>query len=45
MPKIDIDAIRVEEGTGYPAPYDAIVNGRQRQKLAMPAGSISSGST
>ena len=42
MPKIDIAALPVEESTGYPAPYDAIVKGVSGKSWAMQAGLISS---
>jgi uncharacterized cupin superfamily protein len=33
MPKIDIAGVKVESGTGYPAPYRDAVAGRSRQRL------------
>lgn len=38
MPKIDIDAIAEENSTGYPPPFDALVAGRFRKRLARAAG-------
>lgn len=38
MPKIDIPAIPVRTGTGYPPPYDAAVAGRSSQALGDAAG-------
>ena len=38
MPKIDIGALPVLSGTGYPAPYDEAVRGRFRQKLGDAGG-------
>ncbi len=33
MPKIDIDALPVSDGTGYPPPFDEMVRGRSRKRL------------
>ena len=38
MPKIDISAIAVRTGTGYPEPLRAMVKGRERQPLGDAAG-------
>ena len=38
MPKIDTSALPVLSGTSYPAPYDAAVRGRTRQRLGDAAG-------
>jgi uncharacterized cupin superfamily protein len=38
MPKIDIDAIAPTNRTGYPAPYDAAVQGRWYRRLATAGG-------
>ncbi|MEM7780807.1 MAG: cupin domain-containing protein [Pseudomonadota bacterium] len=38
MPKLDIDAIPQTNATGYPAPYDADVEGRWYRRLAPVAG-------
>ena len=38
MPKIDIPAIEEVGGTGYPAPFDAIVTGRFRRRLGNAGG-------
>ncbi|WP_260924934.1 cupin domain-containing protein [Novosphingobium sp. 9] len=39
MPRIDIDALAPSNATGYPAPYDAQVEGRWWKRLA-PAGGL-----
>jgi len=39
MPKIDIEAIEQSNATGYPAPFDAEVEGRWWRRLA-PAGGL-----
>lgn len=39
MPKIDIEAIAQSNATGYPAPFDAEVEGRWWRRLA-PAGGL-----
>jgi len=38
MPKIDIDAILPDTATGYPAPFNKVVQGRSRKRLARAAG-------
>lgn len=38
MPKIDVDALAVRTGSHYPAPFDQLCNGRQRQRLGDAAG-------
>lgn len=38
MPKIDIDAMEFEGGSGYPAPFQAQVAGRMRKRLGNAAG-------
>lgn len=38
MPKIDISAIEEAGGTGYPPPFDAIVEGRFRRRLGNAGG-------
>ena len=38
MPKLDLDAIPQTNRTGYPAPYDADVEGRWYRRLAPAAG-------
>ena len=38
MPKIDIANVKVESVTGYPAPYNAAVAGRLRQRLGNVVG-------
>ena len=38
MPKLDLDAIPQSNRTGYPAPYDAEVEGRWYRRLAPAAG-------
>lgn len=38
MPKLDLDAIPQTNATGYPAPYDAAVQGRWYRRLAPPTG-------
>ncbi len=40
MPKIDLNAIAQSNATGYPAPFDAQVQGRYWRRLA-PAGGLS----
>ena len=39
MPKIDLDAVLQSNATGYPAPFDAPVEGRWWRRLA-PAGGL-----
>jgi uncharacterized cupin superfamily protein len=38
MPKIDIDKIPVDNSTNYPKPFDKVVLGRSRKRLARAAG-------
>jgi uncharacterized cupin superfamily protein len=38
LPKIDLDAVPVRRGTGYPPPYDAPCRERSRQRLGDAAG-------
>ena len=38
MPKLDLSAIPQTNATGYPAPFDAKVEGRWYRRLAPPAG-------
>lgn len=38
MPKIDIAAVPVLTGTGYPAPFRAMVNGRSRRRIGDAGG-------
>lgn len=38
MPKIDIDKLPVDTRTGYPAPYDRVVVGRERKRLGNAVG-------
>jgi uncharacterized cupin superfamily protein len=38
MPKIDIEKIPVDTATGYPAPFNKVVEGRSRKRLARAAG-------
>ena len=38
MPKLELDAIPQTNATGYPAPFDAIVEGRWYRRLAPVAG-------
>ncbi len=38
MPKVDLEAIPQTNATGYPAPYDAPVQGRWYRRLAPPTG-------
>ncbi|MFN3655748.1 MAG: cupin domain-containing protein [Pseudolabrys sp.] len=38
MPKIDIDAIKLDTATNYPAPFHKAVEGRGRRRLARAAG-------
>lgn len=38
MPKLDLDAIPQTNATGYPAPFDAAVEGRWYRRLAPTAG-------
>jgi uncharacterized cupin superfamily protein len=43
MPKIDIAAIPIRKGTGYPAPFDAPCLDRQRQRLGNAGGLVDFG--
>ncbi|MXP28155.1 cupin domain-containing protein [Porphyrobacter algicida] len=38
MPKLDLESIPQTNATGYPAPFDAEVEGRWYRRLARPAG-------
>jgi uncharacterized cupin superfamily protein len=38
MPKIDIDKIPIDTATGYPPPFNKVVEGRSRKRLARAAG-------
>ncbi len=38
MPKLDLDAIPQTNATGYPAPFDAVVEGRWYRRLAPISG-------
>jgi uncharacterized cupin superfamily protein len=38
MPKIDIDKVPVDTSTGYPPPFNKIVEGRSRKRLGRAAG-------
>lgn len=38
MPKLDLDSITQSNATGYPAPFDAPVQGRWYRRLAGPGG-------
>lgn len=38
MPKINIDAVPLDTSTGYPAPFQAAIAGRARQRLGRAAG-------
>lgn len=38
MPKIDIASLAVDSRTGYPAPFDRVVVGRERKRLGNAAG-------
>ena len=38
MPKLDLDAIPQTNATGYPAPFDADVQGRWYRRLAPASG-------
>ena len=42
MPKLDLDSIEQTNRTGYPAPFDARVQGRWYRRLA-PAGGLTAG--
>lgn len=45
MPKLDLDAIPQTNRTGYPAPYDADVEGRWYRRLAPAAGLTAMGAS
>jgi uncharacterized cupin superfamily protein len=38
MPKIDIGKIAIDTATGYPAPFNKVVEGRSRKRLGREAG-------
>lgn len=38
MPKIDIGKIAIDTATGYPPPFNKVVEGRSRKRLAREAG-------
>lgn len=38
MPKIDIGKIAIDTATGYPPPFNRVVEGRSRKRLARAAG-------
>jgi uncharacterized cupin superfamily protein len=38
MPKIDINKIPIDTATGYPPPFNKVVEGRSRKRLARAAG-------
>lgn len=38
MPKIDIDKIAIDTATGYPAPFNKVVEGRSRKRLGNAVG-------
>jgi len=38
MPKIDIEKIAIDTATGYPPPFNEVVKGRSRKRLARAAG-------
>lgn len=38
MPKLDLDAIPENNSTGYPAPFNAEVEGRWKRRVALAAG-------
>jgi uncharacterized cupin superfamily protein len=38
MPKIDIGKIAIDTATGYPPPFNKVVEGRSRKRLARAAG-------
>jgi uncharacterized cupin superfamily protein len=38
MPKIDIDKVPIDASTNYPKPFDEVVKGRSRKRLARTAG-------
>lgn len=43
MPKIDIAKLPVDTRTGYPAPFDRVVVGRERKRLGNAAGLVQFG--
>jgi uncharacterized cupin superfamily protein len=45
MPKLDLDAIPQTNATGYPSPFDALVEGRWYRRLAPAAGLTLMGAT
>ncbi len=45
MPKLDLDAIPQTNATGYPPPFDALVEGRWYRRLAPVAGLTLMGAT
>lgn len=45
MPKLDLDAIPQTNATGYPPPFDALVEGRWYRRLAPAAGLTLMGAT
>ena len=45
MPKIDLEAIPQNNATGYPAPFDAEVQGRWKRKLGPHSGLTDFGAT
>ena len=38
MPKIDIDKVPLDRSTGYPAPFNKAVEGRERKRIGRTAG-------
>ena len=38
MPKVDMDALPWKGGTGYPAPFKSVVDGRERKRLGDAVG-------
>jgi uncharacterized cupin superfamily protein len=38
MPKIDIARLAIDNRTGYPAPFDRVVHGRERKRLGNAVG-------
>jgi len=38
MPKIDVASLPVDTRTGYPAPFDSVVRGRERKRLGNAVG-------
>ncbi|WP_404338184.1 cupin domain-containing protein [Sphingomonas sp. MMS12-HWE2-04] len=45
MPKLDLDTIPQTNATGYPAPFDAPVQGRWYRRLAPPSGLTAMGAS